>query len=59
MARPARKVIITCAVTGVAASNAKRATEVRRILEELSYEIASPLDARRLLGLKGTDGVAF
>ena len=33
--------------------------EIRRILEELSLEIATPDEAREMLGLKGKDAVAF
>jgi len=42
-----------------AASNAEQVTKVRRIIEELGYEIASPADARAMLGLKGADRVKF
>lgn len=39
----------------LAESNAEQVAKIRRILEELSLEIATPDDARRLLGLKGVD----
>lgn len=43
----------------LATSNAQQVAKVRRIVEELSYEIASPAEARAMLGLKGGDKVAF
>jgi uncharacterized protein (DUF849 family) len=43
----------------MAESNAAQVTKIRRILEELGYEIASPDEARRMLALKGADQVAF
>jgi uncharacterized protein (DUF849 family) len=43
----------------LATSNADQVAKIRRILEELSYEIASPDEARALLDLKGGDRVAF
>jgi uncharacterized protein (DUF849 family) len=42
-----------------ARSNAEQVEKIRRILEELSFEIATPADARLMLGLKGADKVAF
>jgi uncharacterized protein (DUF849 family) len=33
--------------------------KIRRILEDLGYEIASPDEARRMLALKGGNNVAF
>jgi uncharacterized protein (DUF849 family) len=33
--------------------------KIRRILEELSFEIATPAEARQMLGLKGADKVNF
>ena len=45
---------------GVAAkSNAEQVAKIRRILEELSLEIASPAEARAMLALKGGDAVGF
>lgn len=38
---------------------AEQVRKIRRILEELSLEIATPADAREMLGLKGTEAVAF
>ena len=43
----------------MAANNAEQVRKVRRILEELSLEIASPDEARRILALKGADLVGF
>jgi uncharacterized protein (DUF849 family) len=41
----------------LAASNAEQVAKIRRILEELGFEIATPEDARRMLALKGRDQV--
>jgi uncharacterized protein (DUF849 family) len=38
---------------------AEQVRKIRRILEELSLEIATPAEAREMLGLKGRDAVAF
>ena len=43
----------------LAKSNAEQVAKIRRILEELSLEIASPKEARAMLDLKGGDRVAF
>jgi uncharacterized protein (DUF849 family) len=43
----------------LAESNAAQVAKIRRILEELGLEIATPDDARRMLGLKGARDVAF
>jgi uncharacterized protein (DUF849 family) len=43
----------------MAKSNAEQVAKIRRILEELGCEIASPQDARRILQLKGADAVAL
>jgi uncharacterized protein (DUF849 family) len=43
----------------LAHSNAEQVAKLRRIAEELSLEIASPADAREMLGLKGGDNVNF
>ena len=43
----------------LAKSNAEQVTKIRRILEDLSLEIASPTEARDYLGLKGADQVGF
>jgi uncharacterized protein (DUF849 family) len=42
-----------------AKSNAEQVAKIRRIVEELGYEIATPAEARALLGLKGADLVKF
>lgn len=42
-----------------APSNAAQVTKIRRILEELSLEIASPAEARAMLGLKGANATNF
>jgi uncharacterized protein (DUF849 family) len=38
-----------------ARTNAEQVRKIRRILEELSFEIATPADVRQILGLKGAD----
>jgi len=43
----------------MAESNAAQVLKIRRILEELGYEIATPDEAREMLALKGGDQVAF
>ena len=43
----------------LAASNAEQVAKIRRIVEELGYEVASPQEARAMLGLKGADKVKF
>ncbi|WP_119300698.1 BKACE family enzyme [Dongia deserti] len=43
----------------LAKSNAEQVAKIRRILEELSLEVATAEDARQLLRLKGGDRVAF
>ena len=40
-------------------SPAKQVAKIRRILEELSLEIATPAEARQMLALKGGDLVGF
>ncbi len=42
-----------------AKSNAEQVTKIRRILEDLSLDVASPTEARQMLNLKGADKVAF
>jgi uncharacterized protein (DUF849 family) len=42
-----------------AQSNAEQVHKIRRILEELSLEIATPAEARKMLHLKGREYVAF
>lgn len=43
----------------LAASNAEQVAKIRRILEELGVEIATPAEAREILQTKGPDRVAF
>jgi uncharacterized protein (DUF849 family) len=43
----------------LATSNAEQVGKIRRILEELSLEIATPAEARAMLHLKGADRVGF
>jgi uncharacterized protein (DUF849 family) len=43
----------------LASSNAEQVEKIRRILEELGHEIATPSEARAMLHLKGADKVAF
>lgn len=43
----------------LAASNAEQVQKIRRIVEDLGSEIATPDEAREMLGLKGGDQVAF
>jgi uncharacterized protein (DUF849 family) len=43
----------------LAASNAEQVAKIRRILEELSLQIATPAEARAILHLKGGNRVGF
>ena len=43
----------------MAASNAEQVQKIRRILQELSLEVATPDEARAMLGLKGRDKVSI
>jgi len=43
----------------LAQSNADQVARIRRILGELSLDIATPDEARRRLSLKGPSAVAF
>jgi uncharacterized protein (DUF849 family) len=43
----------------LARSNAEQVAKIRRIVEELSMEIATPDEARQMLALKGGDAVGF
>ena len=43
----------------LAASNAEQVTRIRTVLEALNREVASPDEARQILGLKGAANVAF
>jgi 3,5-dioxohexanoate:acetyl-CoA acetone transferase len=42
-----------------ASSNAEQVAKIRRIVEELGFEVASPSDVRGIFGLKGGDAVGF
>jgi uncharacterized protein (DUF849 family) len=43
----------------LATSNEEQVAKIRRILEDLSLEVASPSEARAMLGTKGRDNVNF
>lgn len=43
----------------LAKSNAEQVAKIRRIIEELGYNVATPTEARAMLGLKGGDQVKF
>jgi uncharacterized protein (DUF849 family) len=43
----------------LATSNAEQVSKIRRVIEELGMEIATPDEARTMLALKGADNVAF
>ena len=43
----------------LAQSNADQVAKIRRIVEELSLEVATPAEARKMLDLKGGDAVGF
>jgi uncharacterized protein (DUF849 family) len=43
----------------LAETNAEQVTQVRKIIEGLGLDIASPDEAREILQLKGGDKVAF
>lgn len=43
----------------LASSNAEQVAKIRRILEELSIEIATPAEARALMATKGKNAVGF
>jgi uncharacterized protein (DUF849 family) len=43
----------------LAESNAQQVAKIRRIVEDLGCEVATPDDAREILDLKGGDKVAF
>ena len=43
----------------LAKSNAEQVAKIRRIIEDLGFEIATPAEARQMLGLKGADRVKF
>jgi uncharacterized protein (DUF849 family) len=43
----------------LAKSNAEQVAKIKRIIEELGFEAATPSEAREILGLKGADRVKF
>ena len=43
----------------LATSNAQQVKKVRRLIEELGYEVATPADVREMLDLKGADKLAI
>jgi uncharacterized protein (DUF849 family) len=43
----------------LAQSNADQVTKIRKILDGLSLEVATPNEAREMLNLKGGDNVNF
>ena len=43
----------------LAKSNAEQVAKIRRIIEELGFQAATPTEARSMLGLKGPDQVKF
>ena len=43
----------------LAKTNADQVSKIRRILEELGLEVATPDDARKILKLKGKNNVNF
>jgi len=43
----------------LAAGNAEQVSKIRRIIEELGFEVATPADARAILKLKGQDQLGF
>jgi uncharacterized protein (DUF849 family) len=43
----------------LARNNAEQVAKIRRIVEELGLEVATPADARRILALKGAETVCF
>lgn len=43
----------------LATSNAEQVRKVRRLIEELGYEVATPDEVREMLHLKGADNVKF
>ena len=43
----------------LAQSNAEQVTKIRRIVEDLGCQVATPDEAREMLDLKGGDRVAF
>ncbi|MFZ2099229.1 MAG: 3-keto-5-aminohexanoate cleavage protein [Oricola sp.] len=50
---------LTIARGKLAQSNGEQVAKIRRIVEELGREVATPVDARAMLGLKGADRTAI
>jgi uncharacterized protein (DUF849 family) len=50
---------LTIARGRLARSNAEQVAKIRRIVEELGRETATPSEAREMLGLKGADRTAI
>ena len=53
------KTISISALASRRTSNAEQVRKIRRILEELSFEIATPSEVREILHLKGAENVHF
>ena len=45
--------------SALAKSNAEQVAKVRRLIEELGYQVATAQEARETLGLKGPDRTTF
>jgi uncharacterized protein (DUF849 family) len=43
----------------LARDNAEQVAKIRRLVEELGFELANPAEARAMLGLKGLDRIGF
>jgi uncharacterized protein (DUF849 family) len=43
----------------LAKSNGEQVAKMRRMIEELGFQVATPTEARDILGLKGQDRVKF
>jgi len=50
---------LTIAKGELATSNAEQVRKIRRVLEELGFDIATPADVREMLALKGAGATAF
>tara|TARA_B100000683_G_scaffold111357_3_gene109649 strand:- start:4149 stop:4322 length:174 start_codon:yes stop_codon:yes gene_type:complete len=56
---PRRFVDISVALENGIKSNADQVAKIKRIVEDLSLEVATPAEARERLALKGGDMVKF
>jgi uncharacterized protein (DUF849 family) len=56
-AKPGNKVIITCAITG--SVHGEHVAKIRRLVEEVGYQIATPQAPCAMFELKGADRVKF